>query len=301
MDIPATIKKLRLRRKMKQSDIKLGKSSSKLSRIENGDQFVRADELIQIIEGLGFSYHEFYHFASMDDYANNFSLKVKRASMNPNDELIKENLIKTYYDDKYKFSNSSRELGCYYAIRNYFSLSWNLPEITDLEANFVYDHLKKQVYFGYYEYILFLNIGTLLDEEKMIELVYIMYPIKDEDLRDQFTKRYALSAMVNSITRLLYSREYEKAMSLIELAQTVDTENTNYYYRLSIQYLKNLVLHFTTEKNEYMRKVLALIELIEDMGDTTIAELLDKEVRQLNSNSGTVLEKDLPKSLVKDH
>lgn len=301
MDIPATIRKLRLKRKMKQSDIKLGKSSSKLSRIENGDQIVRADELTLIIESLGFSYHEFYHFASMDDYANNFSLKMKRASLHPDDEVLKESLIKSYYNDAYKFSDSSIELGCYYAIRNYFSLSWNLPEITSNEIEFVYQHLKKQVYFGYYEYLLFLNVGTLFDEDKMIEVVRLLYPIKDESLRDQFTKRYALSGMINTISKLIYSKSYTSALELIELAQAVDPEHTNYYYRLSVQYLKNLVFHFTTEETDHMRKITNLIELIEDMGDTTIAKLLKKEVRQLNINSGKISEKDLPKSLVKDH
>lgn len=298
MNISNAIKSLRRKRKIRQVDI--AENNSYASKIENGKKKLWVDELEEIIESLNTNYLEFYHYAALSDYENHFSSRINQVNQRPTDEQLKDYFLKKYYQDNFQFSDSNKELAYYYSTKIHFSDLWNLQEITEKEKKHIFEHLVKCSFYGYYEYLLYMNVITVLSFEQGKELTDLMYPIIDENLRDPDTLKYALTGLLNFITQQLYDRRYQEAKKYIQLAETVDTDKKDYYYRFSLQYLKNILTFCETGDSSYLIKASQFIELLKDIGDQKIASLLEKEMKQLAFASEKIRKSDIGISIVKD-
>lgn len=300
MDIPNTIKKIRKAKGFTQTEVFKTTSNSKVSRIENNVRDLRLEELNDVIKALTLEPIEFYHYASLSDFANSFSLKLRRLESNKDDEMLKQHMLDTYYLDEYKNSNQSNELAYYYSINFFFSDLWNLQEITKDQKDHIFNHLLECRFYGCFEYLLYMNMITVIPFDQGKRLTDKMYPIKDENLRDPDTLKYARTGLLNLISQLLYNRNYREAKEYIELAGKVDINKKDYYFRFSIQYLKNIVSYCETEDTSYLIKATNFIELLKDTGDLTIASLLEKEMKQLISTNKKIGKEEIEISIVKD-
>ncbi|MBL1224821.1 helix-turn-helix domain-containing protein [Enterococcus sp. BWR-S5] len=298
MNISNAIKSLRKRRKIRQIDI--AENNSYASKIENGKKKLWVEELEEIIDSLNTNYLEFYHYAALSDYENHFSSRINQVNKRPTDERLKEYFLKKYYQDNFQFSDSNKELAYYYSTKIHFSSLWNLQEITEKEKKHIFEHLIKCKFYGYYEYLLYVNVITVLSFEQGKELTNKMYPIVDENLRDPDTLKYALTGLLNFITQQLYDRRYESAQRYIQLAETVDREKRDYYYRFSLQFLKNILTYCETGDSDYLIKASHFIELLKDIGDQKIASLLKKEMDQLIATNKKIRKDDIIVSIIKD-
>lgn len=299
MDIPATIKNFRLKKNLKQKDIHISKFSSTLSRIENGTRSVKVEDLENILDFLGINEREFFSYAIMNDPSNNFALKVRKASSR-NDLMVKEHLLDTYFLEEYRFSRTSKELAFYYTIKGHFGKRWKIGSLTDIELQHVHTHLTTQHYYGYYEYLLFVNTIQLFDTQRMIEIIDIVLPFENEKLMDHDSKKYAYSGLINAISIVMYRREYDTALEFIELAEKMDVNNSNYYFRFSIQYFKNIIFYIQTKDMTYHAKIHNFIDLVKDIGDIEIAEQMEQEVKKVVFKDEKIDIDDVNITLIKD-
>ncbi|WP_181429465.1 helix-turn-helix domain-containing protein [Enterococcus plantarum] len=299
MNIPRTIKIFRLKKGLKQSDIHISKFSSTLSRIENGTRNIKSNDLDELINILGINEREFFSYAIFDDPSNDFAIKIRQASLRK-DQMLKDHILQQYYIKEYQFSRSSKELAYYYTVKAHFGNNWKLGELVIVELQHIFNHLTSQKYCGYYEYLLFVNTIHFFKTDQLTTIVKHLLPIEEESLRDHDTKRYAYTGLINAISIVMYGREYKVALELIELAEKMDVNNSNYYFRFSIQYFKNIIFYIKTKDMKYHSKIHNFIDLIRDIGDIEIATQLEQEVKRIIFKDDKINIEDLHVSLIKD-
>ncbi|WP_321388734.1 hypothetical protein [uncultured Enterococcus sp.] len=296
MDLGNAIRTLRKKKKLRLSDVDIGKTLQTLSRIESGKIILNHNTLNQIINELDIEPVEFFTYANKLDYSENFILQLRKASASPDDLILKSHLIKTYLKEEYQFSEHSKEISQYYAIKNHFKDKWNLGDISSSDMLYVSKHLRKQSFHGFYEYFLLFNTIIHLANEDARQVFTQMYPIEQENMRDSETKKYAFSAVLNIISKRIYDGHYEEAMYYLEQSKNIDAEKSDYYFKLSIRYLENLCLFLTTHDSEHYGKLLNYISVLRDLGDDTTADLLKEEIEELAFGDP----KNIKDSLIKD-
>lgn len=296
MDIPNAIKIFRLKKGYKQSDLKIFKTPSTLSRFENGERDLKVKDLEKIIDQLDVGYIEFFVQANKNSFKN----KVQRATKFPDDELNRDYLLNKYYKKEFQFSNKTKQLAYYYTIKIFFQKKWNLDRITSVELEHIFNNLISLEYLGFYEYLLFLNTIYFFDKHKTISIINKFFPLQSEDLMDPDTRRYAYFGLINAITKQTYDRDYKTALEIVELAEKVCTDNTHYYFRFSIQYFKNIINYRKTQDIKYLNKVYTYVDLIKDIGDFDMAEELEKEVKILMFSDDIVDTNEIDPTLIKE-
>lgn len=299
MDIPKTVKTFRLKKGLKQSDIHISKFSSTLSRIENGTRSIKLDDLKTIIDFLGINEREFFSYAIFNDPSTDFAKTIRKASLR-DDPMLKKHIINNFFIKEYQFSHSSKELAYYYTVKGHFGKRWKIGDLTENELNHIFIHLTSQKYYGYYEYLLYANVIPFFDTKRAISISKHILPIDEEFLRDHDTKRYAYSGLINTISIIMYKREYKIALELIELAEKMDVNNTNYYFRFSVQYFKNIIFYVETKDMEYHSKIHNFIDLVRDVGDIEIADQMEAEVKKILFKDEKIDLDDVHISLMKD-
>lgn len=297
MNIPKTIKYIRLKKGLKQSDIKISKSASNLSRFENGDRDMKTNDLEKIIQQFDIHSSDFFHLATNDDYRK----LLFRASKFPNDDLNINYLKDKYYNATYQYSDKSSELSYYYATKSYFLIKWDLPKITAKELDHIFNHLTTRVYYGRYDYMLLANTIYFFETKRALELLNRMFPFPEkEEKMEHNAKRFAFTSLINALTKQTYDRNYLAARKIIKIAENVSTDNTNYYFRFSIQYFKNILDYRETKDIKYLNKVYTYIDLIKDIGDTEMATELESEVRRLMFDDRIIDVRSIDPTLIKD-
>lgn len=296
MDLGNAIRTLRKKKKLRLSDVDIGKTLQTLSRIESGKIILNQNTLNQIIDTLDLEPVEFYNFASKLDYPNNFVLQFRKASGSPSDKLLRDFLLKNYFKSDYQYSGISKNLMYYYSIKSHFKDEWDLKEVTRNEVQHLVNHLSTRKYYGYFDYCLLCNVIIYIPDNESKPIFNQMYPIEQESMRDSETKKYAFSAVLNIISKRIYDGQYEEAMYYLEQSKNIDTEKSDYYFKLSIRYLENLCLFLTTHDSEHYGKLLNYISVLRDLGDDTTADLLKGEIEELAFGNP----ENIKNSLIKD-
>ena len=297
MNVPETLKYIRLKKELKQSDVKISKTASNLSRFENGDRDIKINNLEKIIESFDMHPSEFFHLATNDNYRK----IVDRAVRVPKDSLNIDYLKETYYNEKYKYSDKSSELAYYYATKAYFLVKWDLPTITKKELEHVFNHLIRKNYYGRFDYMLMANTIHFFETKRSLIIVKKMFPFPErEEKMEHNAKRFAFSGLINAITKQSYDRNYTAAREIIEIAENVSIDNKNYYFRFSIQYFKNILDYRETKDIKYLNKVYTYIDLIKDIGDTEMATELEVEVKNLMFNDEIIDICSIDPTLIKE-
>lgn len=301
MGITKTLQFLRQVFKYTQDQVIPDKPRSIYAKIESGKQPIRLKDIEIISENYGMSINEFFAIYNHYDDNNQIANKLKELFQKTETPEIKNDIITQYKKLSEKKDKTANELRTYIAIKRAVAPKWTeISPISNSDLDLVFSFLNDKIFYGYYHYSLLLNVSIILDDERLKTLIKKMYPIQHFELRDSETKNYASNVFLNIITAKLYKKEYKNALEYIEQAEKIDPANMNYYFRFSLQYLKNLTLYIKTRNPNYYQKIYTFISLVYDIGDLDTANKLEEEVRELTEEDITQHE-NLPSNWIKEH
>ncbi|MGC6767853.1 helix-turn-helix domain-containing protein [Enterococcus sp. LJL51] len=275
---------------------------SSYSRIENGKQAIRINELEQILDRLSVTTEEFLSFSSQDDEQQIFRELFYYCALHLENKVKKKKLLDYYELLKRNNTRSLRELSNYMGIKNYFHQRWEeVDPISDQEITLVFNYLIAKSYYIQYDFVLMSNTMHLFNSKQVDLLFNRVYPIKDEEKRDTTTKKFAYNVILNVISMKLYERDYNAAEKFILLAKKLDRSSKNYSYRMNLQYLNNLLNYLKTGDLAYINKVYQFINLLEDIGDNFHASQINAEVKVLIYDINDIKSSDYKVGLIKDN
>ncbi|GGD04827.1 hypothetical protein [Enterococcus wangshanyuanii] len=301
MLINDTIKFFRTMKNIPSSSMFPDHSKSYYSKLENGRSSIKINELNNVLNRLELTTSEFFFYFD-DGFDGEFVNLFRDCSIHPEDHMRKENLLKHYYSIEMAYSKNSKILAQYYSIKSHFLGKWpNIKSFSNTEKEHIINYLTEKSFYTYYDYVLFSNSIVYFDRRQTLDVTTRMLPIAWESFRDHETKKYAYTAYINIITARIYNKEYDEAKLYIEMAEKEDIKSSNYFFKFSIQYLKNMILFIETEDLVYLNKIYNFISLVEDAGDSSMANLLKEEVSNFALKSKKISDGEIyPNTLMKD-
>lgn len=286
MNISETLLFFRRKLKLTQKEMWPGHDTSAYSRIENGKQDIKISDLTSILDQLSISPEEFFLYSSIDEEQQRFRGLFQYCANHLNNQTKKNELFRYYKKMEMNSKMKLKDLSNYIAIKVFFSQYWKeIPSITSHELDDIFNYLTNKSYYVQYDYTLMSNTIFLMSDTQAEKLVSKAIPIKDEENRTATTKQFAYNLIINLITTELYKLNYEKANKYLTLAKRQNEGNQDYKYRMNIEYLSNLYLYLTKGNYQYIRKVYDYIHFLNDLGETKLSKMTEKEVERLTLTS----------------
>ncbi|WP_206912196.1 hypothetical protein IGL98_001314 [Enterococcus sp. DIV0840] len=273
---------------------------SSYSRIEHGKQIIRIDMLAEVLKKLSLSPEEFFSRVSLDAEQKKFRELFYYCAEHLDNQTTKQKLI-DYYLKLAKFQHNLKEFSNYIVIKVYFSQFWKeIDSITDEEVQEIFDYLLKKDYYQQYDYLILANTIRFFSTKQQDLVLFRALPIVDESLRDPLTINFAYNMLTNLISSRIHDKDYDGAKKYLAIAKKQDKAGKNYNFRMTLQYLNNLLEYLVTGEHQYMEYIYDFIKLLENIGDIQQADTLKKEVTYLtHSNFASIGKNDFPNGLFK--
>ncbi|WP_340689684.1 helix-turn-helix transcriptional regulator [Enterococcus ureilyticus] len=263
--------------------------ASAYSRIESNSRSIKIDELQSIFKKTGINSNEFFRFFDLDDEQTNFKELYFYCGSHLENNSKKKKLLDYYEKLKNTEHKNAAQLSNYVAIKNYFASRWEeVEEISQAEADDIFNDLMNRSFYLQHDYILISNIVRLFSAKQIDLIVPRIIPIPFEKDRNIDTKRYAYNTLINIISLKLYAMDHDGAAKYIKLAKKQNKLETDYNFKLNLQYLNNLLQYLTTGEMVYIERVHDFIHILEDIGEDMHAEQVKKEVKILTLDKDSV-------------
>lgn len=283
MNIGDTLRFFRTKLKLSQKEMTPEyMDSSAYSRIECNSRSIKIDELQNIFKKTGIGSSEFFYFFDMDDELTKFKELYFYCGSHLENKSKKAKLVDYYEKLKLIKDKNSVQLSNYVAIKNYFGSRWEeIEELDQSEADSIFNHLINKSFYLQHDYILISNVVRLFSPKQVDLIVPRIIPIPFENNRNPETKRYAHNTLINIISLKLYLMDHDGAAKYIKLAKKQNKLETDYNFKLNLQYLSNLLQYLVTGEMVYIERVHDFIHILEDIGEVLHAEQVKKEVKIL--------------------
>ncbi|MEI5993273.1 helix-turn-helix transcriptional regulator [Candidatus Enterococcus mansonii] len=280
MDVGKTIRFFRKQLNFRQKElVSKHMETSSISRIEKGEQSLKVEALVEILNTMSLTTEEFFAKCLMDDSRDKWRVLFYSCTENPKDGVAKRELLEYYEAIKTKAkARTLKELSNYFSIKLYFSRIWaEVDSITEQELDDTFNYLLAKKYYQQYDYMIINNIILLMKDDQQEYLISKIIPIKDEEFRNTEVKRYARSTLVNIITSKIYKKDFIQAKEYLSKAENFDKSSADYSFTLNIEYLKNLLGYLITGEAVYMKNIHTYIYMLEFVGDRQTLEAVKKK------------------------
>lgn len=283
MNIGDTLRFFRTKLKLSQKDMTPDyMDSSAYSRIESNTRSIKIDELQNIFRKTGIGSSEFFYFFDLDNELTKFKELYFYCGSHLDNKSKKLKMINYYEQLKNIENKNSVQLSNYIAIKNYFGSRWEeIEEISQDEADGIFELLFNKSFYLQHDYILISNIVRFFSPKQVDLIVPKIIPIPFEKNRNPETKKYAHNTLINIISLKLYLMDHDGAAKYIKLAKKQNKLETDYNFKLNLQYLNNLLQYLVTGDMVYIERVHDFIHILEDIGEDLHAEQVKKEVKIL--------------------
>lgn len=262
--------------------------ASAYSRIEANIRSVKTDELQEIFKKIGILSSEFFMFYDLDPDRTKFKELYFYCGAHLNNKTTKKKLVDYYNTISKKEDKSISELSNYIAIKNYFGYHWDeIEKVQQEEADEIFNLMMQKSFYTQYDYLIISNLIRLFTPKQIDLIIPRIIPIPFEDKRNLETKRYAYNTLINVISLNLYSADYDSAEKFIKLAKRQNKIETDYYFKLNLQYLSNLFQYLVTGDMVFLEKVHAFVHVLEDIGEDFHAEQVKTEVKVLTHDKNS--------------
>jgi len=280
-----TIKLFRIEKNIKISQMKINNSRLAYSRIEHKQTKLKFNDFIQIINTLEVTPSEFFKFSSYDDSFEKFKILINQCIADTDNLNLKNELLTHYYNPKN--IHKKRKVELYYLVAICGNLQEKYEEVSSLnsnEINYIFNKIVTQSFFTEYDYLIGMNITTLLDEKMLDKLVSCMFPIKYKNKRNDLLIKYASLLLLNITSSCIYNQNYKKALFYLNVLKEELKLHDNYYLRLSALYHESIALHFINQDTVYIENARNVIKLIREIGDIQLSRVFEKELNNIIKN-----------------
>ncbi|MGM0217696.1 helix-turn-helix domain-containing protein [Enterococcus sp. AZ126] len=283
MNIGDTLRFFRTKLKLSQKEMAPEyMDSSAYSRIEGNVRSIKIDELQNIFDKTGISSGEFFRFFDLDDNQTKFKDLYIYCATHLDNKSKKNKLLDYYKNLKTIEHKNPTQLSNYIAVKNYFGSHWDeVDEINQQEVDDIFNDLMKKKFYLQHDYILVSNIARLFSAKQIDLIIPRIIPVPFEKNRNTETKKFAHNTLINIISLKLYAMDHTGAEKYIKLAQKQNKMETDYNFKLNLQYLNNLLQYLVTGEMIYIERVHDFIHILEDIGENLHANLVKKEVKIL--------------------
>lgn len=285
MDFQDIIKKIRKLKKLRIIDMQIGKSRYAYSRIEKKETKITLIDLKHILNKFEMTPVELISFASNDSEFELYKKLLNECINQPKNRIKTNELLQRYYDPS-NIDKKTKLERCY-LVGIVGNFRGKLPEVHDLTSNelhLIVNTLINQSFYSEYDYLTAMNIISLVPIDMLDKIITSILPIKFYEERTQNITRYASLLLTNAISVSIYNMHYQKALEYIELLEKSFTPSENYYLTLNVMYHKNIALHFHLKDTLYIENARKVINLIYDIGDTSLADTFEDELNHLIEN-----------------
>ncbi|MBL1229059.1 helix-turn-helix transcriptional regulator [Enterococcus sp. BWB1-3] len=286
MNVAEALKFIRTKRKLTQKQMKTKYiDPSAYSRIEGNKRSVRMNDLQDLLKIMSINTSEFFSIVNLDNDLQGMKDLYYYCAYNLDDKTSKRRLVNEYEKLVEKNCKSLKDFAQYIGIKSYFSQFWKeIESINDFDVTEVYKILCEKEYFFQADYILLTNIIPYFTKEQGAMILSNAFPVKDIELRDYETKKFASRVLLNWITTRLYENDFDTAKIFIKIAKNQTEFNYDYSYKLNVQYLSDLLNLLLTGEPDYYDSILSFISILENVGDIVQAKAVREEVKLLTHN-----------------
>lgn len=279
MEIHEVLRFFRKKLQFTQKEILPDLDPSVYSRLEGGKQEIKLNDLKQIMNSLSLSQEEIFFNAPLDSEQRKYLTLFYYCSQNLHNLKKKQELL-LYYEEIKNKSKNLRELSNYIAIKSYFSQLWEeVDRLTNEEINTTYTMLVNKKYFQHYDYSIIRNLIRFFDKKQIDVLMMKIFPLKQQSPEMPFRSSLVYHIILNVITARLYDKDFEDAKKYVTLAKKQYKKRDDLFFRLNLKYLENLLNYLSTGDYQYMHRIQEYINLLEDVGDTELANHIQKEIK----------------------
>ncbi|WP_429951654.1 helix-turn-helix domain-containing protein [Enterococcus sp. AZ101] len=289
------LKKLREAKQIKQKDmIPESNTHSAYSKIENGTNGLRLEQLENMFEVLEISPEEFFHMSYHDFGVDKVLRSIKKSIRNPHDTNLEKELLSNYYPVGISIENMKKTQLVYYVVlKNEFSTRRSdIPKLTPDEVNYICSLIHNTTYYTQYDYTIAMNSLKYMNEKQIDHIIDCMFPLQDIEERLPFVINTAFCILTNAITYFIYNMNYKKAWSYIEIADTLVQNTTGYYSKINLEYSKCVVKRFLEKDIKYIEQARYIIKVTRAIGDELTANALEEELNNLNTKADYYLDID---------
>ncbi|GGD03156.1 helix-turn-helix domain-containing protein [Enterococcus wangshanyuanii] len=257
------------------------------SKFENGHKTIDFNSLLKILSNLKVSFSDF-----MAMYLEpNLEKTTRRQYQTLIAELPSKKALKEIFT-LYNFLSNQfpkleiDEMTVYFDIKANFhkKYPYKIAPITPKEQRFILERfyrINQKVIFEE-DYKLIAQVVNDLQPDEIMKVTSVIFPIDPHRILSSEIKRHLCNILLNSITPLFFNKEYKKVKELLKVAEKHKfLYADSYYYLAQFTYLHNLYLYIVKNDTEGFKKVTAVINAIDLIGDEGSAALMDKEVQNL--------------------
>lgn len=242
----------------------------------------KLDVLEEILDKMSVSTGEFFLRASFNDKQQKFQALYYECATDLNDRTKKRELV-SYYQELLHKPKKLSELSHYISIANYFNQYWEeVKPLTQAEVEEIYHYIISRNYYQQMDYIIISNMIFLFDTERQIAIIEKALPLVDEDKRDETTKKFAYTILINFISTQIYLENLSMAREYLKkVKKQYNVQNIGYKNSLYIQYLDDLTNYLQTGDSRYFGQIQYFICLLNNIGDTMLSKKIQNEVRRV--------------------
>lgn len=286
MNIPQTIKFLRLERGFSQKDIlPKGVTSPAYSKFENNKQSLKAEHIFEILDNMEITYQEFTLLLNRKTERAILQDTLIACANNLDDPIKKKELITIYDELQNKTNLAHYEFSALLNIKEFFNRSISEIEPISLdELNKIKKIILSRHYHGYRDYHLLSNHIMNYSNQDVDLFIDTLFPITNFSDKSVETQGVIIQLFVNLMTKELYANELDRATKFYNISRGLDINKENYYLGIQLLYFDSIIKYLRHGQTADLEKINDVIKIIAYMGDHQTAKEMQKEVKVFLQN-----------------
>ncbi|MCA5014539.1 MULTISPECIES: helix-turn-helix domain-containing protein [unclassified Enterococcus] len=257
------------------------------SKFENGHKPIDFNSLLQILSNLKVSFRDFTAMYLEPNWEKTIRRQYENLRAELPSKKAQKEIFEIYDSLSARFPNLEiGELTVYFDIKANFHKNnpTKIAPITPKEQRFILERFYRMNQKAIFEedYKLISQVVNDLSPDDIMKVAAVVFPIDSHRILSSEIKRHLCNILLNSITPLFFNKEYKKVKALLKIAEKHKfLYSDSYYYLAQFTYLHNLYLYIVKNDTDGFKKVTAVINAIDLIGDKGSAALMDKEVQNL--------------------
>lgn len=106
-----------------------------------------------------------------------------------------------------------------------------------------------------------------------------IFPPQQQNQSVKFRNKLIDPILLNVITTRVYEKDFEGTKKYILIAKKHAKKRNDFYFKVNLNYMENLLNYLTTGEYRYLQQIQEYIHLLKNIGDTNVAQVIEKEIK----------------------